>query len=171
MKPNELPFVLYFDEIECGNPLGSHRGVHKLGTVYFSFRCLPRHMYSKLKNIFVIALFPSTERNCINVVLERLKEEIIYLQEHGVTINEKCIYLKFVGFLGDNLGLQQILGFTESFVSNYWCRICKMHRNDARESTKENIELLRNSFNYEEDLPKDLSESGISCSSVLNDIP
>ncbi len=29
--PNALQLLIYFDEVEVVNPLGSHRGVHKLG--------------------------------------------------------------------------------------------------------------------------------------------
>lgn len=30
-KPNALQLILYFDELEVCNPLGSRSGVHKLG--------------------------------------------------------------------------------------------------------------------------------------------
>lgn len=32
-KPNALQLILYFDELEICNPLGSHSGVHKLGMI------------------------------------------------------------------------------------------------------------------------------------------
>ena len=36
---NTIPFVLFFDELEVGNALGSHKGASKLGMIYLSFRC------------------------------------------------------------------------------------------------------------------------------------
>lgn len=33
-SPNALQIVVYFDEVEACNPLGSHAGVHKLGNMY-----------------------------------------------------------------------------------------------------------------------------------------
>ena len=29
-----LQLIIYFDEVEVANPLGAHRGVHKLGKVF-----------------------------------------------------------------------------------------------------------------------------------------
>lgn len=29
-----LPYLLYFDDFEVGNPLGSHKGSYKVGAVY-----------------------------------------------------------------------------------------------------------------------------------------
>ena len=55
--PNTFPYVLYYDEMESGNPLGSHKGTHKVGMVYASLRCLPPHTYSKLENIFFCFLY------------------------------------------------------------------------------------------------------------------
>ena len=34
--PDALQLIIYFDEIEVCNPLGSHAGVHKLGKVAYS---------------------------------------------------------------------------------------------------------------------------------------
>ena len=34
--PDALQLIIYFDEIELCNPLGSHAGVHKLGKVAYS---------------------------------------------------------------------------------------------------------------------------------------
>jgi len=31
---NNLPLILHYDELEINNPLGTHRGLHKLGVVY-----------------------------------------------------------------------------------------------------------------------------------------
>lgn len=59
---NQLPYVLYFDDWESGNPLGSHKTIHKVGSIYCSLRCLPPHMYSQLKNIHLVCLFPSSSR-------------------------------------------------------------------------------------------------------------
>lgn len=36
-----LPLLLYFDDVEINNPLGSHANIHKLGAVYFSLACIP----------------------------------------------------------------------------------------------------------------------------------
>lgn len=53
--------------------------------------------------------------------------------------------------LGDNLGLNSILGFDESFQANYFCRFCKTHKNETKYQITENEENLRNLDNYNND--------------------
>lgn len=36
-----LPLILYFDDFETDNPLGSHQGLAKCGAVYVTIACLP----------------------------------------------------------------------------------------------------------------------------------
>ena len=48
-----FPLLLYFDELECGNPLASHAGEEKLGGIYVSLACLPPHLIAKAENIFL----------------------------------------------------------------------------------------------------------------------
>lgn len=50
---------------------------------------------------------------------------------------------------GDNLGLNSILGFVESFSANHPCRICRADRNQIRNMCEEDSSLLRNESNYE----------------------
>lgn len=42
-----LPLLIYFDDFEVDNPLGSHAGIHKLGGVYVSLPFLPPHYVSQ----------------------------------------------------------------------------------------------------------------------------
>ena len=35
--PNALQLLLYYDDVEVVNPIGSHRKIHKLGTCACSF--------------------------------------------------------------------------------------------------------------------------------------
>lgn len=50
--------------------------------------------------------------------------------------------------LGDNLGLNTLLGFSESFSSNYYCRICRCDKKQAAFDIFDNKTLLRNVTNY-----------------------
>lgn len=36
-----LPLILFYDDYETNNPLGSHRGIAKCGAVYVTIPCLP----------------------------------------------------------------------------------------------------------------------------------
>lgn len=37
-----LPLILYFDDFESGNPLGSHAGCYKIGAVYFTIATIQK---------------------------------------------------------------------------------------------------------------------------------
>ncbi|KAF0769834.1 Uncharacterized protein FWK35_00006348 [Aphis craccivora] len=71
--------------------------------------------------------------------------------------------------IGDNLGLHSILGFTESFMSNYPCRFCKCSKFECNYETVQNNDKLRNEDNYKSDLAmNNNSLSGIKEIYTLN---
>lgn len=51
-----LPLFLFVDDYTCGNALGSHSTIHKLGAMYVSMPFLPNEFRSTLKNIFLLYL-------------------------------------------------------------------------------------------------------------------
>lgn len=61
-----FPLYVYYDEIECGNPLGSHSGRHKYGAVYASIACLPPAIASKLSSILFVGLINSNDKKSTN---------------------------------------------------------------------------------------------------------
>ncbi len=60
-KVHALQIQLYYDDFETANPLGSKKGIHKLGCVYFILRNLPPKINSVLMNIHLVALFHSED--------------------------------------------------------------------------------------------------------------
>lgn len=56
-----LQVQLYYDDFETANPLGSKKGIHKLGCVYFILRNLPPKLNSVLMNIHLETLFHSED--------------------------------------------------------------------------------------------------------------
>ena len=174
LSKNTFPFVLFFDEVETGNPLGSHKGIYKVGAFYISFRCFPTHMYSKLANIYPYLFLPSSAVDYVYMkkVLINLVEEIRCLENDGIEILGSMYYFKFIGLTGDNLGQHQVLGFTTSFSSNFPCRICKASKELCRSLCREQCSLLRNPLNYDNDVAlNDVSKSGIKYNCPLNDLP
>lgn len=135
---NTIPFCLYYDEVEVGNPLGSHKGYHKVGAVYFSLRCFPTHVYSSLKHIQHCVLFPARDRSNLDKVINMLVPHLTRLSTVGICIHGKQFRFQFIGFIGDNLGLHQVLGFSESFSANYFCRFCRTHKATTKNMTQEN---------------------------------
>lgn len=125
-----LQLCLYFDECEVVNPLGSRRGLHKIGFIYMSLRNLRPVFNSRLNNIHIIAAFNSLDRSKygFDKILALLVKDLQQL-EHGVELtlrNGKLLHVRgtVVQIAGDNLGLNQLCGFVESFSAMHYCRIC-----------------------------------------------
>ena len=174
LPKNCFPFVIFFDELETGNPLSSHRGKKKIGVFYFALRCFPPYLYGKLSNIFLYAVVPSNavDYRYMGQLLTKLAKEISQLFATGIEINGKRYTFKFIGLTGDNLGQHQLLGFSGSFSANYYCRVCRSEKNDCRSSCKEDHTMLRNRLNYAEDINvNDASTTGIKFACPLNSIP
>nr|XP_047132666.1 uncharacterized protein LOC124811327 [Hydra vulgaris] len=143
---------------ETANPLGSHSTVHKIGALCTILKCLKSLHNSKLENILLSAVIYSSDRikysnkDAFSIYIE----EMIELETKGFTIkidgNEFKIYVVLAQIIGDNLGLNGILGYVESFTATYPCRICKMKRKDFDSIFVESVELLRTRECYDYDV-------------------
>ncbi|XP_048514964.1 uncharacterized protein LOC125501885 [Athalia rosae] len=155
-----LPLILYFDDFEVNNPLGSHAGINKLGAIYYTIACIPREYSGMLENIFVAQLhntLDQAEFGNVNI-FGRVMNEVSELEIHGIEIDVSGIRTKVHFALslisGDNLGLHAILGFNTSFNSNYSCRFCLADKPMLQGLLSENTEIIRTIENYSEDLSK-----------------
>lgn len=170
-----IPFIFFYDEAEMNNALGSHAGVHKLGAGYVSLRCFPPEYLSRLCNIFLALLVHHVDKRD-NTVFEALIDEFIFLEENGITIelkdgSNKQIYFVMVSIAGDNAGLDEVLGFVNS-SGNYFCRVCKLHKNFLDGVYPKDVNLLRTKANYENDVVLNIPElTGIKENCVWNRIP
>lgn len=174
-----LPILLYSDDFETANPLGSRKGIHKLTAVYISFPCLGLQHQASLRHILLAALAPTkfVSKYGMDSILSPITQELLELERTGIQINSRDEYIgaikpRLFQVTGDNLALNSLLGYVTSFVSNYYCRICKMHREHARKECKEDEALLRTHANYVIDSEaNDYSATGIRRESVFNSLP
>lgn len=171
-----IPLFLYYDDFETCNPLGSAAGIHKVGALYCSIATLPPRYASLLENIFLVQLIHSEDRTyfgndkCFRNVIEELK----YLSNTGIVIRDEngCehkVYFILIALLGDNLGLNSLLGFHESFSTDFFCRICRANKLTTRSQTVENKKLLRTSQNYSEDVSELVY--GVKEECIFNEVP
>ena len=172
------PLLLYFDDYENNNPLGSHKGISKCGAVYLSIPCLPPEFQAKIENIFLFILFNSLDRTSFtnSIVFQKTFEELKFLQNTGITLNlptgKQTLYFDLALIIGDNLGLHSIFGFTESFRANKFCRFCLTQSKKINSILKESDCILRNIENYDSLLAlNDVTKSGIKSNCVFNEIP
>lgn len=95
-NPNKiiLPLILYFDDLEIGNPLGSHAGYYKIGCLYYNIPTIPLKYNSRLENVFISTLFYSSDRcHYGNSVLKHVINELKILENNGLYIENDNIYI------------------------------------------------------------------------------
>ncbi|XP_034076708.1 uncharacterized protein LOC117549166 [Gymnodraco acuticeps] len=96
-KPNALQIILYTDEIEICNPLGSFSSKNKLLMVYYTLGNINPNYRSKLAAIRLLAMAKSADlrQSGVDVILNRIKEDMdaLYSGVKIQTINgEKTIH-------------------------------------------------------------------------------
>lgn len=172
-----LPLKVYFDDFEPNNPLGSHASIHKTGAVYVQMPCLPPHMDAKLIHIYLAMLFFSQDRDIYGntKVFIPLIEELNYLSKIGIKVNHPdydVVKLITVVIVGDNLGLNSMMGFVESFNAFYYCRFCKTPKCEMQKLLVLNEDtILRDKQNYEMDVRlNSQSLTGIKEESIFNEL-
>lgn len=171
-----LPIFVYYDDFEPDNPLGSHSGDYKIGGVYIKIATLPIEWQSKLSSHFLAMLFFGDDRKRFenDRIFSPLISQFNDLINNGIKVDmngikEICIVPILI--LGDNLGVNSALGFSESFNAIFFCRFCKMPILQTKASVIEDLNLLRNPTNYEIDcLELDLSSTGIKKRSIWNSL-
>lgn len=135
-KKNALQIQIYYDDFETANPLGSKRGIHKIGCLYFIVRNLPPKFNSILMNIHLLSLFHTQDLSTygFDVILAPLLNYIKILESQGLSLpfSDEQIYGTIAQITGDNLGMHSILGFNESFSSHHFCRLCLIEKNDSQ---------------------------------------
>lgn len=172
-----IPFLIYSDDYEAGNPLSSHSGIHKICGTYASFPTLPPERRSKLENIFMVLLFHSADKKRFGnqAVFHVLIDEINRIHKEGIQVNTKTfkgkVFPVFVLFVGDLLEIHSVCGFSESFICTYPCHLCRMKREDLIYACVEDVTIMRNEQNYTEDVETNqLKETGIKEKCVFNQI-
>ena len=102
-----LPMFLYQDDFETNNPLGSHRGIGKVGAVYVVHPCLHPSI--------VLMLYKSSDQSVVPLdeIFNEANKELQTLQTDGIVVaistGEMKMYFHLTGVIGDNLAIHTIL--------------------------------------------------------------
>lgn len=167
-----IPLELYTDDFETGNSLGSNAGTHKMTAFYMSFPTIPAHFLSSSEYILEVMLYPARLKSeemqrCVASLIETLKD----LEENGIEIGDRRVFFVMTRILGDNLALNEILGFTTSFNSTKFCRMCTLTKNDTKKNGLPTETDMRTVENYQRELElNELSKTGIREKCVFNDL-
>ncbi|OON91157.1 MAG: hypothetical protein ATN32_02455 [Candidatus Epulonipiscium fishelsonii] len=138
-KECAISLVLYVDDFEICNPLGTSRKKHKICGVYWALGNLPASCHSSLSNIYLAALIYSEDVKCygFDTVLKPLVDDLVTLEQQGLFVAKLGKTVKgFVHYVvADNLGAHSLTGFVENFSGKYFCRFCTAENVDVQ--TKE----------------------------------
>ncbi|KAJ8675919.1 hypothetical protein QAD02_011705 [Eretmocerus hayati] len=136
-----IRLVLYYDELEIVNCVGSKTGIHKLGIFYFKIDNLPPHMNSELSSIHVllISCYEDVKRYDLDQALAPFMQDLAKLEsEEGVKLvfdDEMFILCATVITLcGDSLAGHEVMNLM-GLSANYFCRKCMYSRCDLHEGS------------------------------------
>ena len=91
------------------------------------------------------------------------------LQTNGLETNvngkTRVIYFELFNIIGDNAEAHNLLGFHESFNSNYPCQKCYMSKQECKIATKEKANLLRSTEKHIIDVKEKLH--GVKSDSIF----
>ena len=121
-----VPFMLYSDEFEVCNPLGSAKVKHKVSAYYFSFLSLPPKYRRKRHSMHLACLVRDTVQKQVGhaKVLEPLLKEIEEFENIPLICGGIHFYPRLAFICADNLTAHCLGGFQCSFSSGYICRYC-----------------------------------------------
>ncbi|KAE8739116.1 hypothetical protein FOCC_FOCC015392 [Frankliniella occidentalis] len=133
--PHTLRLVLYIDDFECANPIGSKAGPHKITAVYLLIQNLPPEENARLRSIHLLAYAYRDDLpldDLVDVLLEPFFDELKSLEtEAGVTIqvDKKDFTLRatLIALAADTLGAHEVLGLFSSSAGHF-CSHCMISR-------------------------------------------
>lgn len=132
-----LSLLLYIDDFEVCNPLGTSRKKHKITAVYWALANVPPQFRATLKSIYLAVLCKTLDvkKYGYEAALEPLCKDLVQLEEEGIFIPMfgKKIKGTVVCVVADNLGAHSVGGFLENFSGSYVCRFCLGERSDFQE--------------------------------------
>lgn len=122
-----IALILYADDFEVCNPLGTSRKKQKITAVYWTLANLPPGLRSTLFaiNLAILCKAVDVKRFGYDIVLEPLLKDLSVL-EQGVFVAYagKNIKGSVYCVAADNLGAHSLGGLVENFTGPYICRFC-----------------------------------------------
>lgn len=147
--PTALQLILYTDEIELCNPLGSRANKNKLLLIYYTLGNISPKYRSRLPAIRLLAMVKSKDlsRCGIDEIFERINRDLIELCD-GVQVvtasGERTIHGALISVCGDTLAQHEVAGFKEGVGFAYSkCRHCECHFEDMQEKFNEDFFVKR----------------------------
>ena len=135
-NPTAVPLLLFQDELEVANPLGSGKTKHKIQCTYFTTLEIVPALRSKVKSIQLCSLVLSRhwKKHGNSKCNRNLLEDLKVLETDGLEVNKpvkKVLKVGLAMIVGDNLGQHMLSEMNCCFSSGYICRVCNATYSDV----------------------------------------
>ena len=154
VRPNALQIILYTDDIQICNPLGSYAHPNKLLMVYYTLGNIDPKCRSKLAAIRLLAIAKAEDVSQwgVDVVLQRILKDVDLLY-NGVKIEtsngDMDLHGAVIAVCGDTLAQHELAGFKEGVGFAYSkCRHCECTFEDMQTCFDENEFVRRTLENH-----------------------
>lgn len=157
--------------------MGANGGVQALSSFFVHFPTLPGHVATALENIFpIFSCKTSQKKYGFENILRPTIDELRHLEENGIVIEvnnkQHKVYFSLCLLLGVNKALNELMGLTQCFIKNGFCRMCSCSVEESQTMITENLSKLRTVENYAEELAKnDFKNTGTREECIFNRLP
>ena len=173
-----FPYFLYDDDIEIASPVGHNVSKQSLCIFTIHFPVVEDFLLAKTEFMFPIAIAKTvdTKKYLKDYMLNSLVKTMNELATDGIDIkignDVKKVYFILGLATGDNKALNEILGFTGSFIHKYCCRQCIMPIEERSKSIVSDPTLKRNIEDYDDHLNNsdEFGKYGLNRKCNLNNI-
>lgn len=144
---NSIAIILYYDELEVVNPLGSR--THKLGMFYWILANIYAELRSTLRsiNLYAIVRYSYVVKFGIDKILNGFVESVKTLQNDGVTViingENKTYRGSLLAVTADYPAAGLVGGFKRSVSATKLCRRCLTDQEDWKVYFQEHNFILR----------------------------
>ena len=130
-NPEAVPLILFSDELEVCNPLGSGKTRHKINCTYFSTMHIQPALRSKVQAVQLVSLVSSKtwKKYGNHACNQKLISDLAILETEGIIVQkptERRVLAGLQYIVGDNLGQHTLAEMNQVFSSGRICRWCKV---------------------------------------------
>jgi hypothetical protein len=150
---------LFYDGLGVTNALRSQGSVHNVGVFFYTIQNLPEQFNSCFGNVHLLALCYAHDLAVYGFqpVLNKFVAEMKHLSTAGFfgnfpVLGECTVYASLSQVTCDNLALNGLLGFIESFSGSYFCTVCYATSDDIQTCFSEEMFQKRTFEEYNRDL-------------------
>jgi len=155
----QIGLQIFYDGMGTTNPLRGQSSTCNVGVFYYVIKNLPDSWNTCYANVHLLALCYECDLKYhgFGAVLDKVTEEICKLSAVGFQMEfpvtgKQTVKVNLCQVTCDNLALNAVLGFIESFSGDYFCTMCYATREDSQTKFREECFHLRTPFEYSEDV-------------------